>query len=188
MDITRNVCVREVFSEAGASSFLPGETEFNTGVYLTHNPAADTEIIASNDVGNARGYPMSVNNNDLSNLGISKHRNSLPNVALPNLLNCGGDYVAAVDKSVENCENKKDELRGNINEEDQKCVTSNVHPSTLIQNDANLNEDTQLNQPENDEYESPQQDGGCISGRLQIRVIANGMLLLLLTFHKLNIF
>ena len=178
MDITRNVCVREVFSEAGASSFLPGETEFNTGLYLTHNPAAATEIIASNDVGNARGYPMSVNNNDLSNLGMSKYRNSLPNVALPNLLNCGGDSIASIDNSVKNYENKKDELGGNINEEEQKCVSSNVHPSALIQNDENLNVDTQLNHPENDGYESPQQDGDCISGRLQIRVIANGMFLL----------
>ncbi|TMW50191.1 hypothetical protein DOY81_004730 [Sarcophaga bullata] len=173
MDITRNVCVREVSSEAGASSFLPGETEFNTGVYLTHTPAADTELIASNDVSNTRGYQTSVKNNDLSNLGISKHRNSLPNVALPNLLNGGGDCVGEIDKSVENCENKKDDLRGNINEEDQKCFTSNVQPSTSIQNDAKLNEDTQLNQLENDGYESTQQHGCCISGRLQIRVIAN---------------
>lgn len=178
MDITRNVCVREVFSEAAATTILPPETNFNTGLFnnSTHNQNAESEVLAAGDDANA------TNNHDLTNLAISKHRNSLPNVALPNLLNVesrnnGGDC--------ESCVTQKDKIHLNIEKDTQKCITTNtILPSASIQYAANLSNDVHtLNSNNNSlvgDKGTAQQDVGCISGRLEIRVIPNGKVIIIL--------
>ncbi|XP_037825842.1 tau-tubulin kinase homolog Asator isoform X7 [Lucilia sericata] len=179
MDITRNVCVREVFSEAAATNIVPPETTLNTGLFNNsiHNPTAEVDVLAASDVPNSSNI-VTGNKADLTNLAISKHRNSLPNVALPNLLNNSGGVVSGDGVVVgDSCVPLKDKINTNVDMDTQKCVTTNtILPSASIQYATNSNEDVPTHH-QNSGLESgigaAQQDEGCISGRLEIRVIPN---------------
>ncbi|XP_065371715.1 tau-tubulin kinase homolog Asator [Calliphora vicina] len=148
MDITRNVCVRQVQAEAAA--LPPNETQL-----LNNSSGRQT-----NGVDNA----LAGANNDLTSLAnraITKRRNSLPNVAMPNLLSVlgGGGDQKPMDNT-QKCQNKTTALPSSYN---------------LIQYAVNSNKDVQEQQPlqkSNLEVDfGPQQDESCISGRLEIRVI-----------------
>ncbi|KAM7341246.1 tau-tubulin kinase asator isoform 2-T2 [Cochliomyia hominivorax] len=154
MDITRNVCVREVFSEAAVTSILPPETAFNNS---THNQNPESDGLAPNDTPNVGRDQVATNNNDVANLAISKHRNSLPNVALPNLINTGVDSEGG-----ERSSNQKP--YGTFEVDPEKHITSNtILHSTPTQQNSGLDV----------ENVNAEKNVGCISGRLEIRVIPN---------------
>lgn len=160
MDITRNVCVREVFSEAAAASILPPETAFNNSSH--HNQTVDVDGLAPKDSVHVSGVGVAAtNNNEITNLGVSKHRNSLPNVALPNLLNA----TSGVDNDVDN---QKQFTSTEI--DPQNHITTNTVLHSISKQQSN---DLEIDNG------VAQQDVGCISGRLEIRVIPNGKLCIL---------
>ncbi|XP_046811886.1 tau-tubulin kinase homolog Asator isoform X2 [Lucilia cuprina] len=175
MDITRNVCVREVYSEAAATNIVPPDATSNVGLFNNsiHNPATEVEDLAARDV----PYSSNTgNNNDLTNLAISKHRNSLPNVALPNLLNISSG-AGNSDGVGDSCVPTKEKFITNVDMDTQKSITTNtILPSASVQYAANLNEDVQVHHQNSglgSDIGTAQQDEGCISGRLEIRVIPN---------------
>lgn len=152
MDITRNVCVREVFSETAAATVLPPETAFDNS---THNQIAKGDAITGSDATNKP--VLSVNMNDLTSSAISKHRNSLPNVALPNLLH-NDDVIRNGEAFVA----QQNEVCSEV--DNQKCITTNpVITSASLHFAAELKREVQtVNFNKKNEGA---QDEGCISGR-----------------------
>lgn len=153
MDIARNVCAREVFSEAAAPSVFPPETIF-TGCFgsSAKNTDANTSIVPNDGADDAVCEPTI---NVISNLANSKLRNSLPNVALPDMFCDGGpSEKEEIDKAVTTIDTLK-------------CiVTNSLLSTTFNQKDVPIIPPTNGVEPGNEVI----QDANCISGRLEVRV------------------